>query len=151
MWRRVSVSGVAFESPTRTPRTPSHLYHATQSGSPPNLIDMTVPTAEIIRASFEVNGRKYDPPRVPIAVVCIDGCGDEYLSISLARGMMPRLAEMLKTGHRSLVRGALPSFTNVNNSAMVTGCPPRETGIGGNYIIDPETGEEVMTLSLIHI
>ena len=46
-----------------------------------------------------------------------------------------------------MVRGALPSFTNVNNSAMVTGCPPRETGIGGNYIIDPATGAEVMTNS----
>ena len=30
---------------------------------------------------------------------------------------------------------------------MVTGCPPCETGIGGNYIIDPDTGEEVMTNS----
>ena len=97
--------------------------------------------------SFSVNGRNYSPPPLPIAVICIDGCGDEYLSISLARGVMPNLAKMLETGHRSLVRGALPSFTNVNNCAIVTGVPPRQTGIGGNYIIDPESGEEVMTNS----
>ena len=108
---------------------------------------MTAATLNVARCNFSVNGRDYSPPAVPLAVICIDGCGDEYLSISLARGRMPRLAEMLKTGHRSLVRGALPSFTNVNNCAMVTGCPPRETGIGGNYIIDPDTGEEVMTNS----
>ena len=30
---------------------------------------------------------------------------------------------------------------------MVTGTPPSQTGIGGNYIIDPEPGEEVMTNS----
>lgn len=103
--------------------------------------------ANIVAASFSVNGRRYDPPAVPIAIICIDGCADEYLSISLARGAMPNLAEMLETGHRSLVRGALPSFTNVNNSAVVTGCPPSKTGIGGNYIIDPDTGQEVMTNS----
>ena len=102
---------------------------------------------DILGTSFSVNGRNYRPPTVPVVVVCIDGCADEYLSVSLAKGVMPRLAQMLRSGHRSLVRGALPSFTNVNNSAMVTGCSPRETGIGGNYIIDPETREEVMTNS----
>ena len=101
----------------------------------------------IIDAKFSVNGRVYHPPAVPIAVICIDGCADEYLSVSLAKGFMPNLARMLETGHRSMVRGALPSFTNVNNSAVVTGCPPCQTGIGGNYIIDPETGNEVMTNS----
>jgi len=108
---------------------------------------MNPTTQEIVNAKFSVNGRDYSPPAVPIAVLCIDGCADEYLSVSLAKGVMPRLAKMLKTGHRSLVRGALPSFTNVNNCAVVTGCPPSETGIGGNYIIDPETGDEVMTNS----
>lgn len=108
---------------------------------------MNTTTHAIVDAKFSVNGRHYHPPAIPIAIVCIDGCADEYLSVSLAKGEMPNLAKVLKTGHRSLVRGALPSFTNVNNSAMVTGCPPSQTGIGGNYIIDPETGEEVMTNS----
>jgi len=43
-----------------------------------------------------------------------------------------------------MARAALPSFTNVNNCSIVTGTSPMETGISGNYIIDPETGEEVM-------
>ena len=108
---------------------------------------MSASIGEIVSAHFEINGREYHPPTAPIAVLCLDGCGDEYLSISLARGYMPNLAKLLETGHRSMVRGALPSFTNVNNCAIVTGRPPRETGIGGNYIIDPDTGEEVMTNS----
>lgn len=108
---------------------------------------MTKACPNIQSVEFTVNGRTYNPSPEPIAVICIDGCGDEYLSVSLAKGAMPNLAKMLETGHRSLVRGALPSFTNVNNSAMVTGCPPSQTGIGGNYIIDPDSGEEVMTNS----
>ena len=54
---------------------------------------------------------------------------------------------MAAEGYWGQARGALPSFTNVNNCAMVTGTSPSQTGIGGNYIIDPETGEEVMTNS----
>ncbi|MCK5551608.1 MAG: phosphonoacetate hydrolase, partial [Deltaproteobacteria bacterium] len=38
----------------------------------------------------------------------------------------------------------LPSFTNINNAAIVTGAPPAVTGISGNYFLDPETGREVM-------
>ena len=108
---------------------------------------MSVAKSGINAAKFSINGRTFQPPPVPIAVICIDGCADEYLSISLAKGAMPNVAKMLKTGHRSLVRGALPSFTNVNNASIVTGRPPCETGIAGNYIIDPENGEEVMTNS----
>jgi phosphonoacetate hydrolase len=51
---------------------------------------------------------------------------------------------MTRDGYRGLVRGALPSFTNVNNASIVTGCPPSETGICGNYFLDPQTGEERM-------
>ena len=97
--------------------------------------------------TFHVNGKSYAPPTQPIAVICIDGCADEYLSTSLAMGYMPNLASTLVQGSRFLGRAALPSFTNVNNSAMVTGCPPRDTGISGNYILNPETGEEEMTNS----
>ena len=108
---------------------------------------MKTKNIEISAQPFAVNGRRYLPPAKPIAVICIDGCADEYLSVSLARERMPHLREILKTGHRSLVRAALPTFTNVNNSSIVTGCPPSETGIGGNFMIDPETGAEVMTNS----
>ena len=94
--------------------------------------------------TFTANSRSYSPPDRPIAVICIDGCADEYISESIARGYMPRLEAMLKTGYRGMVRGALPSFTNVNNSAIVTGAPPSVTGICGNFFLNPDTGEEVM-------
>jgi len=95
-------------------------------------------------SSFESNGRTYRLPDRPVAVICIDGCADEYLTESIAQGRMPRLEAMVKKGYRGMVRGALPSFTNVNNSAIVTGMPPKVTGICGNFFLNPETGEEVM-------
>jgi len=94
--------------------------------------------------SFQANQRAYNPPARPIAVICIDGCADEYISVSIAAGRMPHTEAMVKKGYRGLVRGALPSFTNVNNSAIVTGMPPAVTGICGNFFLNPETGEEVM-------
>ncbi len=109
--------------------------------------NLMAPSTGIATGSFTVNGRNYGLPPRPVAVICIDGCADEYLSVSLAHGRMPNLAKIARNGYRGMVRGALPSFTNVNNCAIVTGTPPRETGIGGNYIIDPDTGQEVMTNS----
>jgi phosphonoacetate hydrolase len=100
-----------------------------------------------VTTPYTVNGRTYRPPPRPVAVVCIDGCADEYLSTSIAHGRMPTVARLAATGYRGLVRGALPSFTNVNNCSIVTGTPPRETGISGNFILDPATGQEVMTNS----
>lgn len=94
--------------------------------------------------SITVNQRAYPLPDHPVAVICLDGCADEYLSVAIARGRMPRLAAMARDGYRGLVRGALPSFTNVNNTSIVTGVPPRVHGICGNFFLNPETGEEVM-------
>ncbi|MEE3181243.1 MAG: phosphonoacetate hydrolase, partial [Planctomycetota bacterium] len=94
---------------------------------------------------FSVNGRTYRPPARPLAVICIDGCADEYLDVSLTRGRMPVLAHLLAAGaYRAMARGALPSFTNVNNSSIATGTPPSVHGISVNFFLDPESGEEVM-------
>lgn len=100
--------------------------------------------SDIANNEFSVNDRTYYPPARPIAVICIDGCADEYLSVSLAHGRMPNLAKISLTGYRGLVRGALPSFTNVNNSSICTGVSPAVHGICGNFFLDPDTGEEVM-------
>ena len=103
--------------------------------------DSTAPSTN----EFTVNGRTYRPPARPLAVICIDGCADEYLDSSLAHGRMPRLARLLESGaFRAMARGALPSFTNVNNSSITTGVPPSVHGISGNFFLDPQTGEEVM-------
>ncbi len=102
------------------------------------------PQRTMTSREFACNGRSYSPPEQPLAVICIDGCADEYLSVSIAKGAMPRTAAMAAHGYRGMVRGALPSFTNVNNTAIVTGVPPCRTGICGNFFLNPETGEEVM-------
>ncbi len=101
---------------------------------------------------FTANGRTYHPPPRPIVVICIDGCADEYLSTSLAKGRMPHLAGVLAAdGYRGMVRGALPSFTNVNNASIATGVSPSVHGIVGNFFLDPDTGEEVMMNSAAYL
>ncbi len=51
---------------------------------------------------------------------------------------------MTKQGYRGMVRGALPSFTNVNNSSIVTGVSPAIHGISGNFFYDAAKDQEVM-------
>ena len=94
--------------------------------------------------SFTVNGRTYRPPARPVVVICLDGSADEYFDAALARGRMPNFQRMSVTGYRGFARGALPSFTNVNNASIVTGVPPSVHGIGGNFFYDTASGEEVM-------
>jgi len=94
--------------------------------------------------AFSVNGRRYHPPARPIVVICLDGSADEYLDATLARGRMPNLQRMAVRGYRGMARGALPSFTNVNNSSIVTGVSPSVHGISGNFFYDAMTGQEVM-------
>src|SRR5690349_8300609 len=96
------------------------------------------------QVSFTANGRKYSPPKRPIVVICLDGSADEYLDSAIARGLMPNLQRMAIEGFRGLARAAMPTFTNVNNSSIITGVPPSVHGIGGNFFLNPDTGEEVM-------
>lgn len=94
--------------------------------------------------AFSVNGKTYHPAAQPIVVICMDGSADEYYNASMARGRMPNLTKMIVAGFRGLVRGALPSFTNVNNSSIVTGVPPVVHGISGNFFYDEARDQEVM-------
>ena len=94
--------------------------------------------------SFNVNGRAYHPPTRPVIVICLDGSADEYLDAAIIRGRMPNLQRISVSGFRGLARGAMPTFTNVNNVCIVTGVPPSVHGIGGNFFYDSATGEEVM-------
>src|SRR5580693_4627947 len=94
--------------------------------------------------SFSSNGIFYKPAGKPIVVICMDGSADEYFNASLARDRMPHLRNMILQGFRGLVRGALPSFTNVNNSSIVTGVSPAIHGICGNFFYDESKDAEVM-------
>src|SRR5216117_2737130 len=93
---------------------------------------------------FTVNGRTYSPPMRPVVVLCLDGSADEYFDCALARGRMPHLQRISVSGYRGFARGAMPSFTNVNNSSIVTGVPPAIHGISGNFFYDTVSGQEVM-------
>ncbi len=98
-------------------------------------------------ASFdavEVNGRSYRRPVHPTVVVCFDGFDPAYLERGLADGILPALAQCRDRGFCTLAEAVVPSFTNPNNTSIVTGVPPAVHGISGNYYLDRQTGEEVM-------
>lgn len=97
-----------------------------------------------IHAPIEANARLYPFPRVPAIAICLDGCEPAYLTEAIAAGLMPNLVRIRKTGTDRLAHSVIPSFTNPNNLSIATGQPPSVHGICGNYLIDPETGEEVM-------
>jgi len=100
---------------------------------------------------FTLNGRAYSPSAAPAVVLCLDGSADEYLDAAMARGRMPNLQRLSARGYRGLARGAMPSLTNVNNTSIVTGAPPRVHGIGGNYFFDAASGKEVMMNSAVFL
>jgi phosphonoacetate hydrolase len=97
-----------------------------------------------MNAQFEVNGRKYQPCNDAYVVICLDGSADEYIDAAIARGLAPNMMRMSVSGGRYRARSVMPSFTNPNNSSIITGVPPAVHGIGGNYFLDRTTGKETM-------
>ncbi len=91
-----------------------------------------------------VNDRTYSVPKTCAIAICLDGCEPEYLEKAIADGLMPTLKRMRETGTDRLAHSVIPSFTNPNNLSIATGRPPSVHGICGNYLYEPETGEEVM-------
>ncbi len=97
-----------------------------------------------VMTQVEANGRIYPAPKVPAIAICLDGCEPAYLDAAIADGLMPTLARMRASGTDRLAHSVIPSFTNPNNLSIATGRPPSVHGICGNYLYEPETGEEVM-------
>ncbi|MGE0847976.1 MAG: phosphonoacetate hydrolase [Flavobacteriaceae bacterium] len=93
---------------------------------------------------ISVNGRDYNRPKVPAIAICLDGCEPEYLDVAIAAGLMPALERIRAKGTVRTAYSVIPSFTNPNNLSIATGRPPAVHGICGNYLFEPETGEEVM-------
>jgi phosphonoacetate hydrolase len=81
--------------------------------------------------TIEANGRLYQEPERPTAVVCLDGVDPRYLEDAFARRLTPRLAELTLLEARS----QLPSFTNPNNLSIVTGATPAVHGLSGNHYL----------------
>lgn len=91
-----------------------------------------------------VNDRRYQFPRVPTVVVCVDGSEPGYIEAAIARGLAPNLDRIMREGTSTTVRAVIPSFTNPNNISIITGRPPSVHGIAGNYFFDRASGQEVM-------
>ncbi|MDO9283379.1 MAG: alkaline phosphatase family protein, partial [Aquabacterium sp.] len=88
---------------------------------------------------LDVNGRRYQLPKAPTVVVCVDGCEPEYIAQGVAAGVMPWMARTLTDASKGTALVAdcvVPSFTNPNNLSIVTGVPPSVHGICGNYLYD---------------
>lgn len=94
--------------------------------------------------SITANDRTYSTPNTCAIVICLDGCEPAYLDVAIAEGLMPTLKRIRETGTDKLAHSVVPSFTNPNNLSIATGRPPAVHGICGNFLFDPETGEEVM-------
>ncbi len=90
------------------------------------------------------NDRTYAVPKTCAIAICLDGCEPEYLDVAIAEGLMPTLKRIRAEGTDRLAHSVIPSFTNPNNMSIATGRPPIVHGICGNFLYDPETGEEVM-------
>lgn len=94
--------------------------------------------------SVSANGRNYPWPRVPAIAICLDGCEPAYLDEAIRAGLMPALVRIKEKGTVRNAHSVIPSFTNPNNLSIATGRPPAVHGICGNYLYNPQTGEEVM-------
>jgi len=100
--------------------------------------------SETIMADITVNGRTYPMPKTTAIAICLDGCEPDYIDAAIDAGVMPTMKRIRDTGTMKLAHCVIPSFTNPNNLSIATGQPPSVHGICGNFLLDPETGEEVM-------
>ena len=95
-------------------------------------------------AAISVNGRGYRKPRRPTVAICVDGFDPAYYRQGLKDGILPNLARFADRGFAATARGVMPSFTNPNNTSILTGTVPTVHGISGNYYLDRATGKETM-------
>ncbi len=62
----------------------------------------------------------------------------------MADGIFPTISAFQTDGFMGTADAVVPTFTNPNNTSIVTGAPPSVHGMSGNYYLDRETGREVM-------
>jgi phosphonoacetate hydrolase len=95
---------------------------------------------------FIVNGRSYTVPDRPVLAICADGWDPAYVDDALARGLMPRLTAALgRGGVYTHGRAQVPTFTNPNNVAIVTGVSAAANGIAGNHYRTADGSEVQVT------
>jgi len=106
-----------------------------------NLIQSNI-DRELYFIEMKINDRNYPDVDRPLIGVCMDGTSYPYYE--QAKEVMPNLQRFIKEGSMGMVKTVIPSFTNPNNMAIVTGVPPRVNGICGNFYWDTDVQEEVM-------
>ena len=102
--------------------------------------------------TISVNQRDYAWPKQPLVVVCVDGSepGGEgsdhggYIERAIEAGQAPFLGSLRENATFGFADCVVPSFTNPNNLSIVTGVPPAEHGICGNFYYDTDNDVEVM-------
>lgn len=93
--------------------------------------------------TFAANDRVYRAPARPVLAICADGWDPAYVDDALERSLMPNLAAALAAGGTYVIaRAQVPTFTNPNNVAIVTGVSAARNGIAGNHYRDAD-GREV--------
>jgi phosphonoacetate hydrolase len=101
---------------------------------------------KLVVDTFTANGRPYRAPTRPVLAVCADGWDPEYVDDALARGLMPALAGVLDAGGTyTLAAAQVPTFTNPNNIAIITGVSADRNGIAGNHYRDGSGAEVQVT------
>lgn len=99
-----------------------------------------------IGSEIELHRRRYQLPRSPTVIVCVDGFDPGYLKTVCEDGILPTLSTFLKSSFHVTAKSAMPSLTNPNNVSIITGVPTSIHGIAGNFYLDKLTGEEHMVL-----
>src|ERR1700733_11953281 len=90
-------------------------------------------------STFVANDRSYRAPERPVLAICADGWDPAYVDDALERQLMPRLGEALAAGGTyTLGRAQMPTFTNPNNVAIVSGVSAARNGIAGNHYRDAD-------------
>ena len=74
-----------------------------------------------------------------ILIIMMDGFDPAYLQAS----DMPNTKQMIANGFYKTVKAIMPTVTNVNNTGICCGCPPRDHGITANSYFDLQTHKEM--------
>lgn len=93
-----------------------------------------------------INGKVYFRPFLaPVVGICLDGGAQDYVDAA-GSSVMPFWHSVLASGRgtHGMVRAVMPTFTNPNNMSIVTGTPPAEHGISGNFFLDDSGKERMM-------
>ncbi|MBT3807296.1 MAG: phosphonoacetate hydrolase [Desulfobacula sp.] len=97
-----------------------------------------------MKEPFKLNGTLYQKIYQPVVAICLDGTSPAYLESAIRSGCMPVMKKLKEEKYFMTATSVMPSFTNPNNIAIITGTEPEKNGICGNYFYDVEQDCEVM-------